>query len=1061
MNCLRLPRLLLLLLMACSSITAVAQERTVTGKVIDQETKTPLEGVSVRVKNTTTGTSTNATGDFTIKVPSTESIITFSYVGYGIYEVKAGTSTALSIPLFKIDNKLEDVIVVGYGTKKRVNVQGAVSTIKATEIEDIPVANLPSSLINRIPGVGVNLGSGKPGSTTTINIRNAITFPGTPDGVTNQPLIVIDGIVSNPIQWNQSPNADIFENIDASQIEDITFLKDASAAIYGAAGAKGVILITTKKGKRGKPKISYSGYFGLSDEAVKSKSLTAYEHARFLNDGYELNGTALASRFSQADLDSLKGIDDRSWFDYFWKAGEQQRHTVNVSGGTDKITFFAGGSYFKQRGNYGDIYNDKYSIRTGMNATIVDGLTANISFSSDFNRENSNNHKNASSETDDLTIRSLYLTPKWVPVEFNGVPAAFSGPNPPGNWSLLGVHQSGSYKLNKSQGLTVNTSLEWKPKFLEGLTARVQYGRNNRNATGKEYYASYFVGNYLRRGQNGLLYSSEVNATTPRTRITNNDQISEGTTISDNYQLIGTLSYARKFGEHDVDAMVGFDQSEASGRNIFLSKFQQQVAGVDEFWAFSNDPSSIGSIQDAIRNPQSIVNAKRSFISRFNYSFRNRYFFEFIGRADASSNFAPENRWGFFPTFGLGWKISDENFFKDVTLVNTLKLRANYGLVGEDRVANRLWESRFTNSAGYLLGGVSTGGLDPNIYPNPDITWEKSRTLNVGIDATLLRNKITLTAEVYHRYTYDGFDKYDASVFPPTAGIPPPVVNYGKHISWGSEFSIGYRTSFSKDWGFNVDANFAFTNSQLLQVYYNPSLLGTYGDDELGIGIGRDPRKYNSSNYGFIAKGILRTQADVDALLAKNPNYLIGGQKPQVGFMDFEDINGDGQINDFDITTMFDRTTPITVFGFTFGVTYKEFKLQANMNLSIGGKRFYDSEARKVPTTTQNAPAFWADHWTPENPNAKYPRADAPLARETSTFWAVNGTQSRINNAVLSYQMPKRISEKLRIPDLRIMITGTNLWSIVNPLDYKDPYTSNYASYPTLRTLSVGINASL
>lgn len=1060
MNNMRLLKLLLWFAFMFFSLTVTAQDRTVTGKVVDPAGKA-LEGVSVKVKNTTRGTTTNADGIFTISVPSDESVLSVSYVGYLFYERKVGAGTTFNVQLTPLDKTLEDVIVVGYGTKKRVNVQGSVATIKAAEIEDLSVANLPSTLVNRIPGVGVNFSSGKPGSTTTINIRGATTFPGVPDGVTSQPLIVIDGIVSNPIQWAQSPNADIFENIDASQIEDITFLKDASAAIYGAAGAKGVILITTKKGKAGKPRISYSGYFGTSNEAVKSKSLTAYDHAKFLNDGFELTGAALNQRFSQADLDSLKGIDDKSWYDYFWKAGTVQRHTINVSGGTDKITFFAGGSYYKERGNYGDIYNDKYSIRTGMNATIVEGFTANISFSSDFNRENSNNHKNASSETDDLTIRALYLTPKWVPVELNGQAVGFSGPNPPGNWSLLGVHNSGTYKLNKSQGLTVNASLEWKPKFVSGLTARVQFGKNNRNATGKEYYVSYNVGNFLRRGQNSLLYSTEVNTTTPVTRITNNNQMSEGTTISDNYQLIGTLSYARKIGQHDLDAMVGFDQSEANGRNIFLSKFTQLVQGVDEFWAFSNDPSSIASITDAIRNPQSIVNAKRSFISRFNYSFRNKYFFEFIGRADASTNFAPEGRWGFFPTVGLGWKISDENFFNNIKFVNTLKLRINYGLVGEDRVGNRLWESRFTQTTGYLFGNVSTSGLDPNIYPNTAITWEKSRTLNVGFDATLLRNKITFTADFYHRYTFDGFDRYAASVFPPTAGIPPPVVNYGKQISWGSEFSVGYRTRFGKDWGFNMDANFGWSNSQLLQVYYNEAELGTYGTNQLSIGIGRDPRKYNSSNYGYIAKGILRTQAEVDALLAKNPNYLIGGVKPQVGFMDFEDINGDGQINDFDITTMFDRTTAVVGFGFTFGVTYKEFKLQTNMNLSIGGKRFYDSEARKVPTTTQNAPAFWADHWTPENPNGKYPRADAPLAKENSTFWAVNGTQSRINNMVLSYQMPKRIAEKLRIPDLRILLTGTNLWNIINPLKYKDPYTSNYASYPTLRTISLGINASL
>ena len=1067
MNYQRLPKLLLGLLFMVITVAASAQERTVTGKVTDQQTGLPMQGVSVKVKNSDVGTSTNIDGDYTIRVPSSESILVFTYVGYLMYELKVGTTPTVDIKLTVIEKSLEDVVVVGYGTKKRVNVQGAVSSIKGSEIEDIPVANLPSSLVNRVPGVGVNFSSGKPGSTTTINIRNSSVFGAAGlDGITTQPLIVIDGIISNPTQWAQASGADFFENLDASQIEDITFLKDASAAIYGAAGAKGVILITTKKGKAGKPKISYSGYFGVSDEAVKAQTLTAYEHAKFLNDGFELNGTASNQRFSQADLDSLRGVEDKAWFDHFWKAGKVNRHTINVSGGTDKITLFAGGSYYNETGNYGNIEVNKYSLRTGMNATIVEGFTATVSFASDFNREQSNNHKSAQVENDDATIRPLYLTPKWVPFMADGIPVGFQGANNSSpqnqNWSLLGVHRSGSYRDSKSPGLSINASLEWKPKLVKGLTARVQYGKNNRTQNVKGYYAPYFVGNFIRRGQNGLLYSNAINPASPTVRITNNDEIEEGITSSENYQFITTLSYARKIKQHDIDVMVGFDQSEAESRNVLLSKSTQLVAGVDEFWAFSNDPSTLGSVQDALRNPQVFLNAKRSYLSRVNYSFLGKYFFEFIGRADASMNFAPENRWGFFPTVGVGWKISDEDFFNNIAFVNTLKLRANYGLVGEDRVGNRLWESRFTQTTGILFGSVAGGGLDPNIYPNPGITWEKARTFNIGFDASILRNKISITAEYYQRYSYDGYDRYAANVFPPTTGIPPPVINYAEHLSWGTEFAIGYRTRFGKDWSFGVDANFAFTNSQLMNAFYNESILGNYGNDQLNILVGRDPRTYNGNNVGYIAKGILRTQAEVDAILAKNPNYLIGGVKPQVGFMDFVDVNGDGQITEAgDATLMFDKTTPLTVFGFTFNVSYKEFKLQTNMNLSVGGKRFYDSEARKVPTTTQNAPKFWADHWSPENPNGKFPRADAPLLTANSTFWAVNGTQSRINNAVLSYQLPKKLAAKFRIPDLRVMVTGTNLINIINPLKYKDPYTSNFANYPTLRTISFGVNASL
>ncbi len=1067
---LRLPKLLMWAVCMFISVLSFAQDKIVTGKVTDKEGK-PMEGVSVKVKNTTAGTTTNADGIFTVRVPSTESVISVSYVGYLIYEAKAGSSGKFDVQLTPIDKSMDDVIIVGYGSKKRVNVQGSVATLKAAEIEDISVANLPSALVNRIPGVGVNFSSGKPGSTTTLNLRNSITapasFPGNAGGVTSQPLIVIDGIISNPAQWAQSSNADFFENLDASQIEDITFLKDASAAIYGAAGAKGVVLITTKRGKAGKPKVTYSGYYGVSTPTVNPKTLTAYEHARFLNDGFELTGAAFNQRFSQADLDSLKGLEDKSWYDYFWKNGKVQRHTVTVSGGTDKVTFFAGGSYYDEKGNYGIIQNNKYSLRAGMNAKIIDGLTADVSFATDFNRERSNNHSSASTETDDATIRPLYLTPKWVPVTIGNKLVGFQGANNSSpqnqNWSFLGVQNSGSYRDSRSQGLAVNFSMEWKPKFVKGLSARMQFGKNNRSAIAKGYFASYFVSNLQRRGQNSLLYSDQlVVGASPTVRIANNDQIQEGTTISDNYQFFTTLSYGKKVGDHDFDVMVGFDQSESESRNVLLAKNTQIVAGVDEFWAFSNDPTALGSINEVVRPTQAFVTAKRSFISRANYSFRGKYFFEFIGRADASVNFTPDKRWGFFPSIGLGWKISDESFFKNIGFVNNLKIRATYGLVGEDRLGARLWQSRFSQTTGILFGNTATSGLDPSIYPNPSLTWEKSRTLNVGFDATILRNKINITADFYQRYTYDGYDTYSASVFPPTAGIPPPVVNYYKQLAWGSEFAISYRTKFAKDWGFNVDANFAFTNSQMMQSYYNEALLGQFGNDQLGISVGRDPRRYNSNNIGYIAKGILRTQADVDAILAKNPNYLIGGVKPQVGFMDFVDVNGDGQITEAgDATLMFDRTTPVVGFGFTFGFTYKTFRLSTNMNLSIGGKRFYDSDARLVPTTVRNAPKFWADHWSPENPNGKFPRADAPLVTANSTFWAVNGTQSRINNMVLSYQLPKNITSKIGIPDLRFMVTGTNLWNIINPLKYKDPYTSNFGTYPTLRTISFGVNASL
>lgn len=1034
----------LFVLVLMSQLSAWAQEVVVNGKVTEAGSGRPIQGATIKVKNGNSSVVSDEAGAFSLKAPSRESVISITYVGYGVVEMKA--SQATNIAMQPINNAMDEVVVVGYGAKKRANVLSSVATLKASEIEDLPVANLGSALINRLPGVGVNFASGKPGSTTSIVLRGASTFSGASlVGVTRDPLFVIDGIIVTK---------EDFDNLDASLIENLTFLKDAGAAIYGAAGAKGVVLVTTKRGKPGKAKISYNGYFGTSNTAVQPKVMSAYEHAKMLNDGYELNNSPLNQRFSQADLDLLKQNKIKSWYDELWSAGNVTRHTINVSGGNERVTFFAGGNYYQEDGNYGGIALKKYGIRSGMKARVANGLTADVAMGMDYSWNRRRTLKGASEESDDQSLRAIFLTPQWVPLTIKGQPVNWNGPNPPGATNPQALFNSGNEKFGNTQGLNVNASLEYKPTFIKGLSARFQYGRLNRNGFAKEYFPPYTVYNFVRTGQNQLLFS-DVAAATPTSRISNSDQLGQSTTSSSSYQLIGQLSYSLQTGKHDLDIMTGFDQSQGNGQEVFFYKNGQLIQGIAEFWAFNNASS-------VIRNPTYTNSAKRSALGRLNYSWDSKYFLEVITRYDASSNFAPENRWGLFPTLGLGWMVSQENFFRQLLpMVNTFKVRANLGIVGEDRVNARLWESRFTQTTGALIGSTPTNGLDPNIYPNPDITWEKARTLNIGFDAAAFGNKLNVTVDVFHRYNYDGFDRLDAAAVPATFGANAAVVNYGKSISWGSEFSVGYRGTIARKVNISADVNFGFGNSMLLQSYYNPSFLGTSGTNELGILIGRDPKRYNSSNYGYISKEILRTQADVDALLLKNPNYRIGGQKPQVGFMDFQDVNGDGQINDFDITYMYDRTSPIVTYGITLGASYKSFKFSTNLNLSMGGMYFYDSEARKVPTTTQNAPSFWNDHWTPETPNAKFPRADAPLARENSTFWGVKGTQSRVNNMTMSYTIPSKLSEKLRIPELRAVLTGTNLWNLSNPLKYKDPYTSNFAFYPTLRTISLGINANL
>jgi len=1025
-----------------SSINLNSSIEGYTGKVTDENGE-PLVGVAVSVKNSKTGTVTDIDGKFTINAPEGATLV-FSYLGFVSKEVIVRNQQVLTVVLQQTQSALDEVVVVGYGTKKRANVLGAVANIKAEEFEDLPVANLGTALANRVPGLGVSVASGKPGATTTITIRNPTLFGASGTlGLTSDPLFVIDGLTVTKSD---------FDNLDASLVDNISFLKDASAAVYGAAGAKGVVLVTTKRGKQGKPRISYSSYFGVSDAVETPKVLSAYEHAKMLNDGYELNNTANTSRFSQADLDTLAKGSVASWYDQLWNASTLMRHTLNVSGGTDKITFFAGGNYYDEGGNFGDISIKKYGIRSGMDAQISPSFKASISLNTDYSKTDRNSLKNSGGDTEDLMARSMFLTPRWVPLMINGLPNNWAGMNPPGNWNPQALFDSGNYERSNAQGLSLNASFIYTPKVIPGLSAKVQFGKFNRSGNSKQYFPRYKVYDFVRAGQNGQLFSNVPASTS--SRLVNNDRLALSTNFNNSYQLIGSLNYAKKIKKHDFDILVLTEQTESNGDSFQTYRDVQQIPGVDEFFAFSASSTTV--------DPKGATEAgKRSYLGRLNYSYDNKYLLEAVARYDGSANFPPSTRWGLFPSVGLGWKVSEEKFFKNnVKFVNSLKLRANVGLVGDDRVQSYQYIARFTQTTGALFGSTVTNGLDPNLYPNPDITWEKSFTQNYGLDATFLNDKLSFSVDVWHRHTYDGFDNYSVTGLPFTVGVSTGLKNYAAQNNWGTEFSVGYKNKFNKDWGFSLDANAGTSGNQLIQNYYSLSKLGGVTEYQ-DVMTGKSSSTYSGSNYGYISKGIIRTNEQLEAILANNPNYKIGGAKPQVGFLDYEDINNDGVIDDKDITLMFDDISTKISFGLSFGISYKTLRLSTNASLALGGKKFYDSEARKVPTTSFSAPAFWADHWTPTTPNAKYPRADAPLAKENSSFWAVSGTVARVNNMVLSYSMPKKIAEKYKIPEFRAYVTGTNLWNIYNPFGYKDPTTSNFASYPTLRTISLGLNISM
>ncbi|WP_345954297.1 SusC/RagA family TonB-linked outer membrane protein [Mucilaginibacter sp. PAMB04168] len=1035
--------LMLLCTLACS--LALAQERRVTGKVTDS-VGTPLPGVNVAIRGLPSNVSTTVDGLYTIQVRSNSDVLVFSYVGFVRKQVTVGTQARIDVSMSEERSTLTDVVVVGYGTKKRTEILGSVATVTGQELQDIPAPNLAASLRNRIAGVSVSQVSGRPGSTVTLNIRNSTASETAQTlGVTAEPLYIIDGI---------TVSREAFDALDASQVENLTFLKDASAAIYGASGAKGVVLVTTKRGKIGRPSLTYNGYYGVTDASRTPKMLSAYDHALLLNDTYRTQSAPASSLFAPEDLEYIKGLDYKSWYDELWQASTMQRHNIGLSGGSDKVTFFTGGSYQSEDANYPGLKYDKYSFRSGLVATIVNGLKADIAFNVDWNIRNAQHNQ---TDSDNEFFRRIVSVPRWVPISIDGKYVNYVNSNITVNPKAL--IESGYYERQKSKAYRINANLTYQPTYLKGFTARFQISQGSGSTNSRQYRPPYLTYNFARMGNNQALFSNQLTATNPTFQNVDigNQRVTPGLSETNSYQGFLTLQYGRTFGKHTFDILAGGEQTESNSENLSVNFSNQLIPNAEEYWAFDASTLRVQSIG----RTQSV---KRSYFGRFSYNFDKKYLIEGVLRADASSNFAPDNRWGLSPSIGLGWVVSNEEFMKRFPFISFLKLKANVGITGDDRVNDRLWVERYLIdiSNGYLYGNSNQNSLNQGVIPNPDITWEKKRTVNVGIEASLFNNKLDLSIEGFRNYNYDAFDRGANQLYPLYAGFAAPVINYRQTYNWGTEFSIGYRAKVAKDWSLQANMNFSYGNSVNDRIIYTTGNLINNVAPDWPITFGLDPRKWNTGNIGLRNLGMFRTQAEVDAFMAKNPNYRSYNLVPQPGWLYYEDTNGDGIINDNDMQPLYNNTNPVFAPGITLGLSYKAFNLNTNIAARFGGKVFYDSQSRIAPSATVNVLDIWKDRWTIDNPmGGKYPRFDDPSLTKNSDFWAVNGTMVRINNMTLSYRAPLNVVKKLGLSGARILLTGNNLWTLVNPLKYKDPYTSNAYDYPILRTISVGVNVNL
>ncbi|MDR1675753.1 MAG: TonB-dependent receptor [Tannerella sp.] len=1028
-----------------SPLVVEQQGIRISGTVTDENGE-PVIGANVMEKGTANGVVTDVDGNFSLTVAK-DAILQVSVIGYITQEISVlsagGGGKSREIRLIEDVQALAVVGVVGYGTQKKVNLTGSISTMKTEDIQAVPASNLSNALAGRLAGVMVTQSAGgRPGNASDIKIRVAGTWNNT------DPLYVIDGVTRDKFA---------FDGLEAGDIENISVLKDgASAAIYGSRSANGVILVTTKRGKEGKPTINYTGTLGVSSPTQYVKMQDAYHQALFINDRYLYTAKRPADDPILVNAEELEYFknNNHDWMEEAWQNPVVTHHALNVSGGTDRIRYFLGGSYYYETGAFNNMTFDKYSFRANLEANItrdlVVGLDLNTDVRDDLKPYWKNDYRNDSMY--DYFGMALLYTPGMRPSYIDGLPVANDMSM---NFMLLSSTDYG-YINRKYASTEASVTLKYDVPLVPGLSLKLLYNNYLRHQFTKEsvYPATWYDFETTRPG--GYVLTNTVKAAKSRD---DGNFIAERYDSGRNYQFNGYINYDRTFGKHEVSAAFIYESSEGFN-DYFRGEVRNYASNlVDQLNAGSTDPA------DRSLEGSGSENGRESYVGRIHYGYDNKYLIDVSMRYDGSVMFAPEKRWGFFPSASAAWRVSEEDFFKNnIQFISSLKLRGSVGLMGNDFIdinydgIEDRWQWKhlygLTSGAQYGTGAI---GLAPNVIPNEDITWEKSLAYNGGIDLGFLKNKLTFGFDFFKKHTYDILGARISSL-PSTSGLNLAAENYGIVDSHGFEIEANYIESLTKDLSLRVGGNLGYAVNKLV-----------LRDEAENLPAYRSELGYHTDRArGYIFDDIIRTQADLDAL---PEGYTIEGATPELGMMNYKDIRGvdsdepDGKITSEDQDWIINHTTPPITYGFKLGASWKGIDLDlffqgvANNELFV---KYRDQNAR----VSKRNPDFWTDHWTPENIDAKYPRAENSNSKgyPESTFWLRDGSFLRLRNVMLSYTFPKRLLSSLKISQMKIFFIGNNLFLLEDHVKDFDPelgnVNDNLRRYPIMKSASCGINFS-
>ena len=1014
------------------------------GRVLD-DTGLPLPGVSVKAKAEKAGAMTDNNGNYSITVAGKTSVLVFSYLGYSTEEIIVGDKTTIMVTLKTTPNRLDEVVVVGYGTVKRGDLTGSVAQVKMSDINKAPVKSFDEALAGRVAGVQVSSADGQPGSNLSIVIRgqNSLTQG-------NGPLYVIDGF---PVEFSNS------NSINPADIESIEVLKDASAtAIYGSRGANGVIIITTKSGVKGAPVIDYNGNYGFQKNIKKMDLLSAYEFVKMQS---ELSPTIANTQYLTGvgrTLDYYKDVQSIDWQDQLFRKANMQQHNLSLSGGSDNTQYYISGSLNDEQGTVINTGFKRYQGKVSVTQKVNDKLKVYV------NGNYSNYVSNGVVPTDgtnSATNNLLYSTWGYRPLSGSGADLTGSLFDPD-------IDGSNDYRINpiisaqnevrvaNFNSLNFNTYAQYT--IVKNLTLKISGGiisnirRDDRFFNSQTYYGNPNTAGGV-NGVNGSVSFTE-----------NNRWLNEN-----------TLNYRKVFNKvHDFNIVAGItfqqDKVKTNGSSaIQLPNESLGLSGLDE-----------GTPQSVIAT--SSVNRLNSYLARVNYNYKSKYLATLSVRADGSSKFLNDNRWSYFPSGSFAWRMSKENFMKDINFVSDAKLRIGYGVTGNNRVGDFDYLSVLGQPTGspYAFNNTVVLGAVPQSLGNSNLRWETTAQSNIGYDLGMFRDRINLTVDVYRKITSDLLLNAD---LPYTTGYSSVFKNIGKVKNQGLEISLNSVNIKTKDFTWSSNFNISFNQTKVLELVDNQQSLSrgvawdnAYSSLPLFITKIGGPM---GQMYGFVFDGIYQT-SDFDVSPAGayslKGNVVDNGNTRnsiQPGDVRYKDINGDGTINAKD-QTVIGRGLPLHVGGFSNNFTYKGFDLNVFLQWSYGNDIYNANrmvfEGNALAKINLNQFATYADRWSPTNPSNSIPRVRGEGPKVYSSRVVEDGSFLRLKTVSLGYKLSDSFNKKLKIKSLRIFASAQNLVTFTS-YSGMDPEVSvrnsaltpgfDYSAYPRARTIVFGLNTSL